>query len=356
MPNESRLNFTPEELLANVPTKEPLIVNGVRCHGGFDASGVYRSPRTAWRVPAIKAWQERHIKESGMPLFEIPADTVPPQTPGVAQAKFLLRSGVREPMVRILSEISIIEGFGAMIRELPVPPPKSYLREDVTGTTIAHLHNGLFEAQARDEAGWTEEGGHRQMWAAARDAALSNPEISPQIFQDIIARRMAEPRQLFPQLDASVERLLRVMVNVLVIEVFAAGTFSWAEEVLSDPEVSDAPVEAANLVRYIRSDEAPHVEYLRTALSEIQARTLFGPDGTNVSGKQVVEALAERSLRGMLKQRFTERPTLLHDMIRKTAPASGIDTLLAEFDALAPKWLPPARFMDLVPGAAPTQG
>ena len=58
----------------------------------------------------------------GMTLFEIPADTVSPQVPNVAQVKFLLRSGVREPMVRWLSEIAIVEGFGAMIRELPVPP------------------------------------------------------------------------------------------------------------------------------------------------------------------------------------------------------------------------------------------
>ena len=354
MPHESRITFSSEELLANVPVKEPLIVNGVRCHGGFDAGGVYRSPRTAWRVPAIKAWQERHVAESGTALFEITPDLVPPQAPSVAQAKFLLRAGVREPMVRILSEIAIVEGFGAMIRELPVPPMSSFIRGDTAGTALAHLAGGLFEAQARDEAGWTEEGGHRQMWEAARDAALSNPAISPEIFQNIIARRMAEPRQLFPQLDASAERVIRVMVNVLVIEVFAAATFAWAEEVLSDPEVSDGPDQAADLVRYIRSDEAPHVEYLRTALSEIQARTLFGRDGADISGKQVVAALADRSLRGMLKQRFTERPALLRDMIRHTAQVKDIEEFLVQFEALAAPWTPPARFADLaLPTADP---
>ncbi|HUO03822.1 MAG TPA: hypothetical protein VMU16_01370 [Candidatus Binataceae bacterium] len=349
MPHESKLTFTREEILADVPTKEPLIVNGVRCHGGFDADGVYHSPRTLWRVPAIKAWQQRHLAKSGMPLFEIPAEVVPPQSPGVAQAKFLLRAGVREPMVRNLTEIAIVEGFGAMIRELPVPAISSFVREDTTGTALAHLAGGLFEAQARDEAGWSEEGGHRQMWEAARDAALSSPAISPQIFQDIIARRMPEPRQMFPQLDVNAERVVRVMVNVLVIEVMAAATFSWAEDVLSDPEVSDDPEKAANLVRYIRSDEAPHVEYLRTALSEIQARTLIGRDGYEVSGKEVVEALAERSLKGMLKQRFTERPAMLRDMIRKTANVKNVEELIAQVDALATPWTPPARFADLVP-------
>ena len=101
----------------------------------------------------------------------------------------LLRSGVREPMVRWLSEIAIVEGFGAMIRDLPVPPLATFIREDTAGTAIAHLTGGLFEAHARDEAGWSEEGGHRQMWDAARDAALSNPAISPEIYASLIAQR-----------------------------------------------------------------------------------------------------------------------------------------------------------------------
>ena len=79
------------------------------------------------------------------------------------------------------------------------------------------------------------------------------------------------------------------MVDVLAIEVFAASTFEWAEAVLSDPEVSDAPDAAANLVRYIRSDEAPHVEYLRTGLSEISARTLYGRDGKEIAGPLRIE-------------------------------------------------------------------
>ena len=93
MPHESRLNFSTDEILANVDTREPLIVKGVKCHGGFDADGNYRSPRTAFRVPAIEAWQEQHVATSGTALFEIPADTVSPQVPNVAQVKFLLQVG-----------------------------------------------------------------------------------------------------------------------------------------------------------------------------------------------------------------------------------------------------------------------
>ena len=356
MPHKSRLNFSTEEILANVATREPLIVNGVKCHGGFDADGHYRSPRTAFRVPAIKAWQEQHVATSGTALFEIPADTVSPQVPNVAQVKFLLRAGVREPMVRWLSEIAIVEGFGAMIRELPVPPLASFIREETAGTAIAHLTGGLFEAHARDEAGWTEEGGHRQMWDAARDAAFSNPAISPEIYTSIISRRGAgQPAALFPELGEPVERLIRFMVNVLAIEVFAASTFAWAEEILSDPEVSDSPDHAANLVRYIRSDESPHVEYLRTALSEIQARTLLTLDGKPISGRKVVNDLAERGIRMMLRQRLNERPVMVRDLICKTANVRDLDALMREFDALGTPWTPPARYADLAParGTAP---
>ncbi len=352
MPHESRLNFSVDEILANVDTREPLIVKGVKCHGGFDADGHYRSPRTAFRVPAIQAWQEQHVASSGTPLFEIPADTVSPQVPNVAQVKFLLRSGVREPMVRWLSEIAIVEGFGAMIRELPVPPLNTFIREETAGTALAHLTGGLFEAHARDEAGWTEEGGHRQMWDAARDAALSNPAISPEIYANIIARRGGQPVAMFPELGEPVERLIRFMANVLAIEVFAASTFAWAEEILSDPEVSDAPEDAANLVRFIRSDEAPHVQYLRTALSEIQARTLLTLDGKPISGRKVVGDLAERGIRAMVRQRLNERPVMVRDLIRKTANVQDIDALMSEFDALGTRWTPPARYADLAPTAS----
>ncbi len=345
MPNESRLNFSFEELLENPKYDRTLVINDRRCHGGFDKNGNYQSPRTVGRNPAIKAWQEQHRATSRLPLVEVPRDVIPAYTPNVDQARFLLKNGVREPIVRILTEIAIVEGFGAFIRELPVPPLKSFIREDVTGTAIAHLTGGLFEAHARDEAGWDAEGGHKQMWEAARDAALSNPAISPEIFAAIMSRRSATPPQaLFPALGDPVERLIRFMVDVLAIEVFAASTFAWAEAVLSDPEVSDAPDEAANLVRYIRSDEAPHVEYLRTGLSEISARTLLTQGGEEIAGNIVVDALMTRTLRNMMRQRAIDRPAMLRELIRNNANGKDAESLLTEFESLGTPWEPPARF------------
>ena len=46
----AQVEFTEEELLADLPVVEPLVAGGVRCHGGFDADGRYVSPRTRFRL------------------------------------------------------------------------------------------------------------------------------------------------------------------------------------------------------------------------------------------------------------------------------------------------------------------
>ncbi|MBV9332124.1 MAG: hypothetical protein JOZ55_11280 [Alphaproteobacteria bacterium] len=347
--HESRLEFKFDELLGSPKILEPLIAGGVRCHGGFDADGNYVSPRTLWRNPAIRGWQEQHLKTSSLPVLEIPKDAIPPHLPNVEQAKLLLKEGVREPMVRTLTEIAIVEGFGATIRELPVPPLQSFIREDVTGTALAHLTGGLFEAHARDEAGWGEEGGHKQMWEAARDLALSNPKVPGDVLMAIMGRRGngTRPARVLPGLSEEAERLVSFMMNVLIIEVFAESTFRWAEAVLADPEVSDAPREASDMIRYIRSDESPHVEYLRTALSEISARTLIGEDGKKIAGQEAVTAMLDRSLGFIIRQRREERLAQLHASIRASATGivKDVEDLIARFDALATPWSAPARFL-----------
>ncbi len=345
----SRLEFGLEELLASPKLDAPLIAGGVKCHGGFDAGGNYVSPRTLWRNPAVLAWQQQHLATSPYPLVEIPRDVIPPHLPSAAQAKLLLREGVREPMVRTLTEIAIIEGFGATIRELPVPPLSSFIREDVSGTALNHLTGGLFEAHARDEAGWGDEGGHKQMWEAARDLALSKPKVPGDILMAIMGRRGngARVARALPQFKEEVERLLGFMTNVLIIEVFATSTFQWAEEVLSDPDVSDAPKEAADMVRHIRSDESPHVEYLRAALSEVAARTLIAEDGSLHSGHDIVQLLIERTLKFIIRQRGAERRAQIHASIRSSANGivPDVEELIQRFDALETPWQPPARLV-----------
>jgi enamine deaminase RidA (YjgF/YER057c/UK114 family) len=339
-----RLEFSEDDLLESGGYEAPLFANQVRCHGGFDARGEYRSPRTVHRAPAIAAWQARLAAE-GHPLLAVDPALMPPQYPSAEQAKLLLGEGVSEPIVRALTIISIVEGFGAIIRDVPVPDLRASFREPVAGTALAHLGRGLFEAHARDEAGHRDEGGHKQMWEAARDLALENPKVPGDVLMRIMGRRaQRQRRRLLPEIDADLERMLTTMATVLAVEIFAARTFDWGERLLSDPEVSARPAEAGAMVRYIRADESPHVEYLRTALSEVAARTLVTVDGRTLPGRVAVDRLMHANLHALTSERPREnRADVREGLSAAIARAGRGPDLLERLDALETPWTPPAR-------------
>jgi uncharacterized protein (UPF0147 family) len=339
----TRLIYTNEELLASGEYREPLIANKIRCHGGFLEDGLYRSPRTLHREPAISAWKKQ-LADQGHELIGLTPDLTPPQYPNVAQAKLLLQNGVREPIVRALTIISIVEGFGAMIRDVRVPKLEDLFVGGVEGTALAHLRGGLFEAHARDESGYRDEGGHKQMWEAARDEALENPKIPGDVLMRIMGRRQKRGKTgpVFPELDPKLERMLGFMCQVMVIEIFAEGTFDWGIELLSDPEVSANPKIAGDMVRNIRQDEKPHVEYLRTALSEARARTLRTVDGKEIAGRIVIDEFMHRVLHSMTRERQIEqRADLREHLIEDMSVARNPESLLEEFDSLDEEWTPP---------------
>ena len=342
---EFRTVFSAEELLASRSYDEPLIANGVRCHGGFDADGQYHSPRTLHRSPAVEAWQAQ-LGRDGYEIVAISADLMPPQYPNVEQAKLLLRNGVRDPVVRALTIISIVEGFGAMIRDVDVPDLRELLVEPIDGTALDHLTKGLFEAHARDESGYRDEGGHKQMWEAARDAALENPKIPGDVLMRLMGRRGrgGRPEPAFPEIGERLERMLGFMANVLVVEVVAEGTFRWGIELLSDPEVSAAPEVAGGMVRNIQADEKPHVEYLRTALSEVRARTIRTVDGKQISGGVVIDGLLHRILSQMTSNRQNDqRDDVREGLVAAMKSVAHPDALLEEFESLDSSWTAPEK-------------
>ena len=81
------------------------------------------------------------------------------------------------------------------------------------------------------------------------------------------------------------------MIGLLFIEVSAFHTFAWAEAVLSDTDLVAGDGEAARLVACIRTDETPHVDYLRTALTEMRDRTFVGESGRKIAGAEVIATL-----------------------------------------------------------------
>jgi hypothetical protein len=303
------LEYSWDELLMDLPIEEPLVAGGVACHGGFLADGTYASPRTANRVPAIAAWQDEHRRLFGTDILDAPLDSWPGNYPNLAQARLLLSNGVRDPIVAQLTRIGTVEGFGANIRYLAPEDMQPFFVEDIRGTATAHLGNGLVEAHARDEAGWDDKAGHDAMWFAVRDIAFEHP-LSGDMTEKLLQRlgfqgpaaseeeRIARFNAIrsFPELDTRLEMLLTTMVRVLFIEIKAFHIFAWAEELLSDRELVAGDGEAARIVSYIRSDETPHVDYLRTALTEMRDRTFRTADGGTIAGAKVIGELWDKLL------------------------------------------------------------
>jgi hypothetical protein len=349
----AQLDYTEAELLTTHDITEPLIAGGVRCHGGFDETGAYVSPRTRNRWPAIEAWQAEHTATFGTELLDVPLETWPEHYPNVPQTRLLLDRGVPEPAISTLTRIGTVEGFGALIRHSVIPDFGSIFDEDTRGTALAHLGGGLYEAHARDEAGFEDEGGHKQMWFAARDVAFDSPVTEDETA--VMLERMGiaaagsggkiDPAQLRAQalanrvlpadVDFDLEALLTRMIGLLFIEISAFHAFSWAETVLADPDLVAGGGEAGRLVSYIRADESPHVAYLKTVLTEVRDRTVIGESGRRYAGRDIVGPIWDRGLENSLGVRRNEQlDTMRREVEHAVRSRADKADLLAEFDAL----------------------
>jgi hypothetical protein len=339
-----QVTFTEAELLSTHEVAEPLIVGGVRCHGGFDADGAYVSPRTQHRVPAIEAWQTQHTATFGTEVLHVPLETWPEHFPNVAQARHLITAGVPEPLIATLTRIGTVEGFGANIRFLQPGNMQNHFEEDIRGTGIDHLGKGLFEAHGRDEAGWEEEAGHKDMWFAARDVAFEHPTAKVDI--DAMLERMGfgqsgppggsiVDRSLPEDVDHNLELIANLMIRVLLIEVQAFHTFAWADAWLSDRELVAGDGTAAELVAYIRADETPHVGYLKTAPTEMRDRTWLGARGEKHKGTEMIGTLWDNALETSLGAgRLQTRKAVLGEVEHWCRQRAQGEDILAEFLAL----------------------
>jgi hypothetical protein len=102
--------------------------------------------------------------------------------------------------------------------------------------------------------------------------------------------------------------------------------------VLADSDLVAGEGEAARLVSYIRQDETPHVEYLKTALTEMRDRTFVGESGRKYPGTEVVDTLWDRGLADSLGLRREQNLKLtLREVEHALDAHPKRDTLLEEF-------------------------
>lgn len=350
-----RLDYSREEILADPEFSSRIRRGEVLFHGGLDRQGKYLSPRSRFRAEAIENWTAA-LAASGAPTSVMTKEQLRREFfPTVAQAKLLLRNGVKDSMTRILTLIGITEGFGNDgLRPLPPLEFRRFFKEPIDGTCLDHLYKGLLEAHGNDEAGRDNEAGHDAMWYAVRDEALGDPEITPDMYENLpIApppgyTGPAKPapeaigtsellQRLFPSLDSLLEIELTVFAQLLGIELSAYTTFAWAREVLADPECSLAAEWAPWMVDCVQQDEDLHVGYLQCALSEARARTIIGGDGTELSGREVVDAICAKILRSQTGSRFQRVLAFRMRQIRADLAAHPRgEAILEEFAGLGP--------------------
>jgi hypothetical protein len=162
--------------------------------------------------------------------------------------------------------------------------------------------------------------------------------------------RGRERRRLFPELSSRMEALLTIMANVLVVEIFAREVFVWGQRLLGDPEVSAQPEAARRMVSHIQADEVPHVEYLRTALSELRSRSLRSEDGSRVlPGHHVIDAIFSEQLQGIASTRPREqREQIRHQVHEALRDRPNASEIRRRFESLDTGWTFPRPEEDRV--------
>lgn len=332
--------YSYDELMSDDDYARPHLEAGYKLHGGFDAQGAYVSPRMKVRGPALDAWRERLLARGGT-LLDADATLLSGDTfPNVAQTKLMLRHGIDQGIWNSLTITGVIEARGQMLLQYTAPDLQKVVAEDISATAMGHLNKGLLHAHGMDEGGdpASDRGAHDAMWFAVRDTVFGKgaypmPEIPENVGRPDRDRREA------PEVEADVDGLIQLLMNVLMIEIRAELVFDYYSTLLRDPEVFRDRREQAEwgavIVDRIRQDEAVHVGYLQLVLSELRAATIKTLDGRELPGSQIIEPLWSR----MVHWHAIENPKLQREQSRKDVEARILghpegERILEEFRAL----------------------
>ncbi|HZB90397.1 MAG TPA: hypothetical protein VE397_03080 [Stellaceae bacterium] len=338
----STLHYSEADLLAEHPYARPQIEAGYRLHGGFDAAGSYLSPRTLKRWPAVREWQKA-LQEHGFPLIDASTKLLRRGNyPSFEQQKLLLDLGLGQTLWNSLTITGFIEARGRRLVDFPAPDFQRIVAEDIAGTATGHLGRGLMKAHGLDEGGNPDagEGGHDTMWFAVRDLLFGKDAYPLPAVPESLAR--PELGRLMPQIPPEFEQTVLMLMNVLMIEIRAEAFFAFCTRLMRAPELfadrrADAD-HAAVLVERIRQDEAIHVAYLQTAVSELRSFTFRAESGGEVAGKAFIDPVWN----GMVH--WHSVTTLEHGRVQardaiaaRLLEAPDGARRLAAFDALEPR-------------------
>ena len=334
----TKLNFTWDELMASHDYARPHEEAGYKLHGGFDGKGEYISPRTLNRWPAVTAWQEQ-LTAKGWPLIDATVQLLKRgHYPNIEQQKLLLKNGFGETLWNSLTITGIVEARGRALCEFEAPDFQKIIVEDISNMCTGHLHKGLLYAHGIDEGGDPKHpegpGAHDQMWFAARDLIFGKGRYPIPAVPENIGR--PDQGRLMPQLPAGFEQLILLLMNVLMIEVRAEAGFSFNCALMRDPETftdnRDAAELAATMIERIRTDEAIHVAYLQTTISEMRSLTFRTVDGGTILGREMIDPIWEGMVHwhSVTQAEFSHAQS--HDAIAERLGAKP--AVFAEFEAL----------------------
>ena len=177
------------------------------------------------------------------------------------------------------------------------------------------------------------------MWFAARDLVFGRgaypiPTPPASISRDVQAREM-------PDIPPGHEQFIKLLMDVLMIEIKAEVFFAHCCRVMRDPELfagrrAEAET-AATLIERIREDEQIHVGYLRVLISELRSFT-WRTAGGEKRGAEILDPVWRRMIdwhgreaRDLGAARM--RAKLEGEIIAARGKAQG-RALLARLDAL----------------------
>lgn len=335
-----KLVYTTDDLVAEHPYAKPHVEAGYMLHGGFDANGQYISPRTLHRWPAIRAWSEALEARGGKPIDSSQQLMVRGNFPNVEQETLLLSLGVGQRLWNALTVTGIIEARGKRLAEATAPNFQDIVVDDISDTATGHLNKGLLRAHGLDEGGDGVKGGHDAMWFAVRDLLFGKdawplPNVPESLSRPEVGRTM-------PQIPKEYEEWILLLMNVLMIEVRAENFFNFCTRVMRDPrnftDCREAALHAADLVDRIRVDEASHVGYLTSVISELRSFTFKTVDRDTVAGKSFIDPVWNSMVQWhtVMNADFDRRQTRQTVEILLAAHGYGADEM-ARFDALEQK-------------------